>query len=154
MSVSNIQTVSGIFEIFHAMRYKHSNKDLKVRHRRRIKAKSTARKAENLQFGRDIRLAQCTYLKLQRQFPFIFFGANKNAKRAAMVHLSFNVIGTAVWVTAFCVLPSCCRCRDSLKRLFSDTAFSELSVISAAVRYNNENFSQNLGFYESKYALS
>ena len=29
-------------------------------------------------------------------------GANKNAKRAAMVHLSFNVIGTAVWLTVFC----------------------------------------------------
>lgn len=28
-------------------------------------------------------------------------GANKNAKRAAMVHLSFNVIGTAVWLTVF-----------------------------------------------------
>lgn len=29
-------------------------------------------------------------------------GANKNAKRAALVHLSFNVIGTAVWLTVFC----------------------------------------------------
>lgn len=28
-------------------------------------------------------------------------GANKNAKRAAAVHLSFNVIGTAVWLTVF-----------------------------------------------------
>jgi len=28
-------------------------------------------------------------------------GANKNAKRAAMVHLSFNVIGTVVWLTVF-----------------------------------------------------
>ena len=31
-------------------------------------------------------------------------GANKNAKRAALVHLSFNVIGTAVWLTVFCLL--------------------------------------------------
>lgn len=31
-------------------------------------------------------------------------GANKNAKRAAMVHLSFNVIGTAVWLTLFCIV--------------------------------------------------
>lgn len=31
-------------------------------------------------------------------------GANKNAKRAAMVHLSFNVIGTAVWLTIFCII--------------------------------------------------
>lgn len=28
-------------------------------------------------------------------------GANKNAKRAAFVHLSFNIIGTAVWLAVF-----------------------------------------------------
>jgi len=28
-------------------------------------------------------------------------GANKNAKRAAMVHLFFNIIGTVVWLTVF-----------------------------------------------------
>ena len=33
-------------------------------------------------------------------------GANKNAKRAAMVHFSFNVIGTAVWLTVFCLVKS------------------------------------------------
>lgn len=32
------------------------------------------------------------------------FGTNKNAKRAAIVHLSFNVIGTAVWLTIFSVI--------------------------------------------------
>lgn len=31
-------------------------------------------------------------------------GANKNAKRAAVVHLSFNVLGTAVWMTVFCLI--------------------------------------------------
>lgn len=31
-------------------------------------------------------------------------GANKNAKRAALVHLSFNIIGTAVWLSVFCLL--------------------------------------------------
>lgn len=31
-------------------------------------------------------------------------GANRNAKRAAMVHLLFNVVGTAVWLTAFYLL--------------------------------------------------
>lgn len=31
-------------------------------------------------------------------------GTNKNAKRAAMVHLSFNVLGTAVWLTVFCIV--------------------------------------------------
>lgn len=31
------------------------------------------------------------------------FGTNRNAKRTAMVHLSFNVIGTLVWLTAFTI---------------------------------------------------
>ena len=31
-------------------------------------------------------------------------GANKNAKRAALVHLSFNVIGTVVWLCVFCLV--------------------------------------------------
>lgn len=31
-------------------------------------------------------------------------GANRNARRAAMVHLSFNVIGTAVWLTVFWIV--------------------------------------------------
>ncbi|MDE6202105.1 MAG: Na/Pi cotransporter family protein, partial [Lachnospiraceae bacterium] len=31
-------------------------------------------------------------------------GANKNAKQAAMVHLLFNVIGTAVWLMVFCLI--------------------------------------------------
>lgn len=31
-------------------------------------------------------------------------GANKNAKRAAMVHLLFNIIGTVVWLSVFCIL--------------------------------------------------
>ena len=34
------------------------------------------------------------------------FGANKNAKRTAIVHLSFNIIGTAVWLAVFCLLNS------------------------------------------------
>lgn len=32
------------------------------------------------------------------------FGTNKNAKRAAIVHLSFNVIGTTIWLTVFSVI--------------------------------------------------
>lgn len=31
-------------------------------------------------------------------------GANRNARRAAVVHLSFNIIGTAVWLTVFCLV--------------------------------------------------
>ena len=30
-------------------------------------------------------------------------GTNKNARRAALVHLSFNVLGTVVWLTVFCI---------------------------------------------------
>ena len=32
------------------------------------------------------------------------FGANKNAKRAAIIQLSFNVIGTIVWLTVFSIM--------------------------------------------------
>ena len=31
-------------------------------------------------------------------------GATKNAKRASFVHLMFNVLGTAIWLTVFCVV--------------------------------------------------
>ncbi len=31
-------------------------------------------------------------------------GTSRNAKRAAVVHLSFNVIGTVVWLTVFCIV--------------------------------------------------
>ncbi len=31
-------------------------------------------------------------------------GANRNAKRAAVIHLSFNVIGTAVWLAVFSLI--------------------------------------------------
>ena len=32
------------------------------------------------------------------------FGTNKNAKRAAIIHLSFNVIGTVVWLSVFSLI--------------------------------------------------
>ena len=32
------------------------------------------------------------------------FGASKNAKRASFIHLLFNVIGTAIWLTVFCII--------------------------------------------------
>jgi len=32
------------------------------------------------------------------------FGTNKNAKRAAVVHLSFNVIGTVTWLVVFSII--------------------------------------------------
>lgn len=33
-------------------------------------------------------------------------GTNKNAKRAALVHLSFNIIGTIILLTLFCIIKS------------------------------------------------
>ncbi len=33
-------------------------------------------------------------------------GTNKNARRTAVVHLLFNIIGTVVWLTVFCVVKS------------------------------------------------
>lgn len=42
-------------------------------------------------------------------------GANKNAKRAAAVHLLFNVIGTGVWVTVFVLI----------KKIFSPPALTQ-----------------------------
>ena len=32
------------------------------------------------------------------------FGTNKNAKRAAIIHLSFNVIGTIIWLSVFSII--------------------------------------------------
>lgn len=34
------------------------------------------------------------------------FGANKNAKRAAVIHLCFNIIGTAICLVLFCIVTS------------------------------------------------
>ena len=36
-------------------------------------------------------------------------GTNKNARRAALVHLSFNVIGTVVWLAVFCLVRALVR---------------------------------------------
>ena len=32
------------------------------------------------------------------------FGASKNAKRASVIHLMFNVIGTVIWLSVFCII--------------------------------------------------
>ena len=32
------------------------------------------------------------------------FGASKNAKRASVIHLMFNIIGTVIWLTVFCII--------------------------------------------------
>lgn len=57
-------------------------------------------------------------------------GANKNAKRAALVHLSFNIIGTAVWLTAFCLL------RAFLHPALLDEGASRLGIAVAHSVFN------------------
>ncbi|MBQ7362957.1 MAG: Na/Pi cotransporter family protein [Clostridia bacterium] len=47
-------------------------------------------------------------------------GTNKNAKRAAYVHLSFNIIGTIVWLTAFSIVNA----------IFSPALFNEAATLS------------------------
>lgn len=57
-------------------------------------------------------------------------GANKNAKRAAMVHLSFNVIGTAVCLTVFWVI------KGLLHPLFLDEPASLPGIAAAHSIFN------------------
>ena len=57
-------------------------------------------------------------------------GANKNAKRAALVHLSFNVIGTAVWLTVFCLI------RLLLYPALLDEGVSRLGIAAAHSIFN------------------
>ena len=48
-------------------------------------------------------------------------GTNKNARRAALVHLSFSVIGTVVWLVVFCLVRALVRpvLLDASASLFS-----------------------------------
>lgn len=57
-------------------------------------------------------------------------GANKNAKRAALVHLSFNIIGTAVWLTVFCLV------RALLHPVLLDQGVSRLGIAAAHSVFN------------------
>ncbi len=58
------------------------------------------------------------------------FGTNRNAKRAALVHLSFNVIGTIVWLTAFSIV----------KAVFSPVLFDQAASLSGiAVAHSSFN---------------
>ncbi len=58
------------------------------------------------------------------------FGTNKNAKRAAVVHLSFNVIGTVAWLTIFSLISYL------LKPAFLDTAASYFGIAVAHSVFN------------------
>ncbi|MBQ8332908.1 MAG: Na/Pi cotransporter family protein, partial [Clostridia bacterium] len=57
-------------------------------------------------------------------------GANKNAKRASLVHLSFNVIGTVVWLTVFSIVTSLVHIP------LLDNAASEMSIAVAHSTFN------------------
>lgn len=48
------------------------------------------------------------------------FGTNKNARRAALVHLSFNVIGTVVWLSVFSIVNA----------IFSPALFGESATLA------------------------
>ena len=48
------------------------------------------------------------------------FGTNKNARRASLVHLSFNVIGTVVWCSAYVIVDA----------IFHPALFGELATMS------------------------
>ena len=58
------------------------------------------------------------------------FGANRNAKRAALVHLFFNVIGTAVWFTVFSIINAALK-----PALFSQPA----SLVGIAIAHSAFN---------------
>jgi phosphate:Na+ symporter len=57
-------------------------------------------------------------------------GTNKNARRAALVHLSFNVIGTIVWLTVFCVV------RAVFAPAILGAAASQASIAAAHSAFN------------------
>ncbi|MGN1418527.1 MAG: Na/Pi cotransporter family protein [Acutalibacteraceae bacterium] len=58
------------------------------------------------------------------------FGTNKNAKRAAIVHLSFNVIGTVIWLSVFSLISAIC------KPALLDAAASYLGIALAHSAFN------------------
>jgi len=57
-------------------------------------------------------------------------GTNKNAKRTAIIHLSFNVIGTAVWLTVFSLISTL------FKPLLLDTSASYFGIAIAHSIFN------------------
>ena len=57
-------------------------------------------------------------------------GANRNAKRAAVIHLSFNIIGTAVWLAVFSILSAI------LKPAILDASASYLGIAVAHSVFN------------------
>ena len=58
------------------------------------------------------------------------FGTNKNAKRAAIVHLSFNVLGTIVWLSVFSIISMV------FKPMILDTSASYFGIAVAHSIFN------------------
>ncbi len=58
------------------------------------------------------------------------FGTNKNAKRAAIVHLSFNIIGTVIWLSVFSIVSTLFR------PVFLDTAANYVGIAVAHSVFN------------------
>lgn len=58
------------------------------------------------------------------------FGTNKNAKRAAVVHLSFNIIGTVIWLTVFSIISAV------FKPVLLDESASYLGIAIAHSLFN------------------
>ena len=58
------------------------------------------------------------------------FGTNKNAKRAAIVHLSFNVLGTVIWLSVFSLISF------MLKPALLDASASYLGIAIAHSLFN------------------
>lgn len=58
------------------------------------------------------------------------FGTNKNAKRAAIVHLSFNVIGTIIWLSVFSIVSAI------LKPAFLSMSASYVGIAVAHSAFN------------------
>ena len=74
-------------------------------------------------------------------------GANKNAKRAALVHLSFNVIGTTVWLTVFCLLRALLPLPlldDSASRLGIAVAHSVFNILCTILMLPLSGFLERL----------
>lgn len=58
------------------------------------------------------------------------FGTNKNAKRAAIVHLSFNILGTIIWLAVFSLISAI------LKPAIIDASASHLGIAIAHSLFN------------------
>ncbi len=58
------------------------------------------------------------------------FGTNKNAKRAAIIHLSFNILGTAIWLVVFSIISS------AFKPLILETSATHFGIAIAHSIFN------------------